>query len=158
MYGDAEKTFTKMVAQFPDEKEGYFYLERCTSKTNALIKQWRSSSHCWRKGPTAPAQARIELGAVYLLQKDFGQQRTVSRKQLKLDPLNLGARLSLFQALANQKKFDDAFQVFDETDQDGSFKPGHPIRWRLHWPNRNNSTRPKKCSTKCSRPSLRGIA
>ncbi len=71
MYGEAEKTFAKMVNQFPDEKEGYFYHGKVYVEDKRFDKAVEIFKSLLEKGPDGAAQARIELGGVYLLQKRF---------------------------------------------------------------------------------------
>ncbi len=70
------------------------------------------------------------MEACIFSKKDFGQAEDSFKEAIKLDPLNLSARLSLFQALAGQKKFDEAFQGFDEL-QDAPSNQDIQIRMAL---------------------------
>ncbi len=104
MFPEAENTFMKMIKQFPDEKEGYFYLGRVYVEDKKFDQGIETFKSLLQKGVEGTAQVHLELGAIYLLLKNYQEAEENFNEAIKLDPSNVTARLNLGQALANQQK------------------------------------------------------
>jgi tetratricopeptide (TPR) repeat protein len=120
-----------MIERFPDEKEGYFYLGKVfveDEQYDKAIEIFRNLLE--RKGESA-AQAHVELGGIYAIQKQYSKSEDEYRQALSLDPFNLAARLNLAQVLANQKKFGESYQTLEELSKLAPSNLGIQIKMAL---------------------------
>lgn len=131
MLKESEKTFNKMIEQFPDEKDGYFYLGKVYIEDEQYDKAIDIFRNLAEKRGESAAQAYLELGGIYLLQKKFTDAEECFRQALSLDSYNLSARLNLGQTLANQKKFAEAYEVFEELSRLAPSNLGIQIKMAL---------------------------
>lgn len=114
LFSEAEKTFKKMIEQFPGEREGYFYLGKVYVEDGRYDKAIEIFKQLLQTRADSAAAAHVELGAIYLLQKDYPSAENHFSEAVKLDPFNITARLNLGQVLAKQKKFAESYKVFEE--------------------------------------------
>lgn len=114
LFAEAEKTFKKMIEQFPGEREGYFYLGKVYVEDGQYDKAIEIFQKLLQTRADSAAAAHVELGAIYLLQKNFAAAEDHFSQAVKLDPFNITARLNLGQVLAKQKKFAESYKVFEE--------------------------------------------
>lgn len=131
MLKESEKTFNKMIEQFPDEKDGYFYLGKVYIEDEQYDKAIEIFKSLAEKRGESAAQAYLELGGIYSLQKRYSEAEECFRQALNLDNYNLAARLNLGQVLANQKKFSEAYDVFDELSKLAPSNLGIQIKMAL---------------------------
>jgi tetratricopeptide (TPR) repeat protein len=114
LFGDAEKTLKKMIERFPEDREGYFYLGKVYVETEQYDQAVETFQKLLDTGSDVAAQAHVELGTVYTLQKKYDEAEKHLREALELDKVNINARLNLAHVLASQKKYDQAYKVFEE--------------------------------------------
>ncbi len=114
LFSEAEKTFKKMIEEFPGEREGYFYLGKVYVEDGRYDKAIDIFKQLLQTRADSAAAAHVELGAIYLLQKDLAAAESHFSEAVKLDPFNITARLNLGQVLAKQKKFAESYKVFEE--------------------------------------------
>lgn len=131
MLKESEKTFNKMIEQFPDEKDGYFYLGKVYIEDEQYDKAIEIFKNLAEKRGESSAQAYLELGGIYSIQKKFSDAEECFRQALNLDNYNLAARLNLGQTLANQKKFAEAYEVFEELSKLAPSNLGIQIKMAL---------------------------
>ena len=131
MLKESEKTFNQMIERFPDEKEGYFYLGKVYIEDEQYDKAIDIfNSLVERRGESA-AQAYVELGGIYAIQKQFSKAEDSYRKALALDHFNLAARLNLAQVLASQKKYSESYQTLEELSKLAPSNLGIQIKMAL---------------------------
>jgi tetratricopeptide (TPR) repeat protein len=70
LYAEAEKTFHKMIQQFPDERDGYYYLGKVYLENKDYDRAVETFQSLLEKRPDSASAAHLELGEIYLRQKN----------------------------------------------------------------------------------------
>lgn len=131
MLKESEKTFNLMIQRFPDEKDGYFYLGKVYIEDEQYDKAIDIFNTLVERRGESAAQAYVELGGIYAVQKQFPKAEESYRKALSLDPFNLAARLNLAQVLAGQKKYSESYETLEELSKLAPSNLGIQIKMAL---------------------------